>query len=162
MPKFSKTSQYKLLIAEKPLILLFDDAIKIIDITILYSHRTAEEQFELFKKGRRLIQENLTNDPQNYKIYDKKKVVTYKDGYFKLSKHNTFPSEAIDFAPYPINFKDTKRIHYFAGIIKGIWESKFANYFPDIDLIWGGDWDNDTDLRDQNFNDLLHFQINYK
>ena len=28
-----------------------------------------------------------------------------------------------------------------------------------IDLIWGGDWDGDTDLKDNAFDDLVHFEL---
>ena len=31
-----------------------------------------------------------------------------------------------------------------------------------IDLIWGGDWDGDTDLNDNNFDDLVHFELKRK
>ena len=28
-----------------------------------------------------------------------------------------------------------------------------------IDLRWGGDWDRDTEVRDNSFDDLVHFEI---
>ena len=28
-----------------------------------------------------------------------------------------------------------------------------------IDLRWGGDWDRDTEVRDNTFDDLVHFEI---
>ena len=28
-----------------------------------------------------------------------------------------------------------------------------------IRLRWGGDWDGDNELRDQTFNDLVHFEV---
>ena len=72
------------------------------------------------------------------------------------SKHLQMPSKAIDIAPYPINFDDRERIVYFAGIIKGIAFSK------GIPLTWGGDWNNDTEVYDNQFDDLLHFELNYE
>ena len=69
------------------------------------------------------------------------------------SKHLTEPSLAVDVYPFPIDFKDTKRFYYFAGFVKGI-----ASQL-EIPIRWGGDWDSDTDLHDQNFNDLPHFEI---
>lgn len=70
-----------------------------------------------------------------------------------LSKHNTVPSRAVDAVPYPIDWRDHSRFKYFAGFVKGIAASK------GIKLRWGGDWDMDTDLKDQNFNDLPHFEL---
>lgn len=81
----------------------------------------------------------------------------YESGNSKLkypeSKHNANPSKAIDVAPYPIVWEDLDRIRYFAGFVMGIAASK------GISLRWGGDWDQDTDLSDQTFNDLVHFEI---
>ena len=69
------------------------------------------------------------------------------------SKHNQTPSLAVDVAPYPINWKDEKRFYYFAGIVKGVASQM------NINIRWGGDWDGDTDLNDQTFFDLVHFEL---
>jgi len=68
-------------------------------------------------------------------------------------EHNKQPSMAVDVAPYPINWKDEKRFYYFAGYVMAVALSM------DITLRWGGDWDRDTDVRDQTFFDLVHFEI---
>lgn len=67
------------------------------------------------------------------------------------SRHLT--GHAIDMYPFPINWNNMKRFYYFAGIVVAT-----AN-FMDIPVRWGGDWDGDNDLDDQNFNDLGHFEI---
>jgi hypothetical protein len=69
------------------------------------------------------------------------------------SKHNSLPSKAIDVAPYPIDWKDTERFALFAGFVKGIATSK------GIELRWGGDWDSDYEVKDNSFNDLVHFEL---
>lgn len=69
------------------------------------------------------------------------------------SKHNNSPSTAVDVAPYPIAWKDTDRFYYFAGIVKGI------AFGMGINIRWGGDWDSDTDLHDQIFMDLPHYEV---
>ena len=69
------------------------------------------------------------------------------------SKHNTKPAIAVDVAPYPINWEDRERFIYFGGFVKG------CAYQLGIPLRWGGDWDNDTQLSDNNFDDLVHFEI---
>lgn len=69
------------------------------------------------------------------------------------SKHNYRPALAFDFAPYPIDWNDLPRFAYFAGIFKGIAMEH------GIELRWGGDWDNDGELKDQTFMDLGHMEI---
>ncbi len=72
---------------------------------------------------------------------------------FPFSKHNTNPSCAIDVAPYPIDWNDLSRFYFFAGFVKGI----SANL--GFSLRWGGDWDGDTQVKDQTFNDLVHYEL---
>ena len=68
-------------------------------------------------------------------------------------KHNSNPSTAIDIAPYSIDWDDRERFTYFAGYVMGIAE------YMGIPLRWGGDWDSDNDLSDNNFDDLVHFEL---
>jgi hypothetical protein len=74
------------------------------------------------------------------------------------SKHNVRPSLGIDVAPwYPgephIRWRKTGRFIYLAG-----WIQRTANV-QGVMLRWGGDWDMDTELADQQFNDLGHFEL---
>jgi len=69
------------------------------------------------------------------------------------SRHNALPSLAVDVAPYPIDWEDLRRFYYFGGIVKGV------AFVLDIPLRWGGDWDGDLQVKDQNFNDLPHFEL---
>jgi len=68
-------------------------------------------------------------------------------------KHNSHPSLAVDVAPYPIDWRDIRRFDHFAGFVKGVATSL------GLTVRWGGDWDSDTDLSDQRFNDLVHFEV---
>lgn len=68
-------------------------------------------------------------------------------------KHNQEPSLAVDVAPYPINWNDRERFYYFAGYVKGV------AYRMGISIRWGGDWDSDTQVHDQTFFDLPHFEL---
>jgi hypothetical protein len=46
------------------------------------------------------------------------------------------------------------RFRYFAGFVVGI------GAMLDIQIRWGGDWDRDTEVRDNRaFNDLAHFEL---
>lgn len=69
------------------------------------------------------------------------------------SKHNTNPSNAVDLAPHPINWDDTIRFYYLAGFIMGIAAKSGIN------LRFGGDWDKDTQVSDEKFKDIGHFEI---
>lgn len=81
----------------------------------------------------------------------------YAEGNSKLkwprSKHNTKPSIAVDVIPYPIRWKDRERMHLFAGYVIGLAHSM------GIGIRWGGDWDSDTEVNDNNFDDLVHFEL---
>ena len=68
-------------------------------------------------------------------------------------KHNSLPSKAVDAAPYPIDWKDRERATLFAGLVLGI------AYQMGISLRWGGDWDRDWQVNDNNFDDLWHFEM---
>jgi peptidoglycan L-alanyl-D-glutamate endopeptidase CwlK len=71
----------------------------------------------------------------------------------KRGNHNYSPSRAVDVAPYPIDWADTARWYYFGGVVMGI--AKILG----LPIRWGGDWDGDTKVSDQGFNDLGHFEI---
>ena len=81
----------------------------------------------------------------------------YRQGKSKVqypdSRHNALPSMAVDVAPYPIDWEDVRRFYYFGGTVCGI------AFVLDIPLRWGGDWDGDLQVKDQNFNDLVHFEL---
>ena len=81
----------------------------------------------------------------------------FKQGKSKLKfpegNHNKKPSKAIDVVPYPISFADRERITYFAGFVKGMAAAL------GIPIRWGGDWNNNTEVEDNNFDDLPHFEL---
>lgn len=69
------------------------------------------------------------------------------------SKHNASPSLAVDVIPWPVDWSDREQFTYFAGFIMGIAASM------GIELRWGGDWNRDTRLSDNSFDDLAHFEL---
>ena len=81
----------------------------------------------------------------------------FNSGHSKVkypnSRHNSVPSKAVDAAPYPIDWNDLDRFYHFAGYVRGIAESLGIN------IRWGGDWNGNFDLKDQNFYDLPHFEV---
>ena len=152
MATYGNSSQQKLNSCHPDLIVIFQEVVRIFDNAIVYGERTPGEQFELYKQGRSLI-------GGRWVIADKKKVVTYKDGTISKSNHNYSPSKAVDAVPYPINWKNTDRMYYFAGMVIATAirlkdEGKVTH-----NIRWGGDWDRDTEVDDQTFMDLAHFEI---
>lgn len=69
----------------------------------------------------------------------------------KYSKH--MEGKAVDICPYPIDWDDRDRFHYMGGMIRGI--AKQLN----VNVRWGGDWDSDGEVKDNNFDDLVHIEI---
>ncbi len=69
------------------------------------------------------------------------------------SKHNSLPSKAVDVTPYPYDEDDRERFSYFAGIVIGVGASM------GVAIRWGGDWDKDNELKDNGFDDLMHFEL---
>ena len=71
------------------------------------------------------------------------------------SAHNTFPSRAVDIAPYPINWDDTEAFVFLAGIVIACSHSLgYGDLF-----LWGGDWDADHRMADERFRDYPHFEL---
>ena len=75
------------------------------------------------------------------------------------SKHNTWPSDAVDAIPYPFKsewWNSEKYFHVWAEW--GSWVKGFAAA-NGVLLRWGFDWDGDFDLKDQTFYDGPHFEV---
>ena len=60
---------------------------------------------------------------------------------------------AVDVAPYPIAWDDRERQTLFAGYVLATAKAL------GVELRWGGDWDGDTEVRDNQFDDLVHFEL---
>lgn len=128
MPAFSETSRARLLTCHPNLQAVFNRVIQLTDCTILCGHRGQAEQDEALRTG-------------------KSKLAWPK------SNHNTLPSNAVDAAPFPIDWNDLDRFRVFGGFVLGVAASM------DINLGWGGDWDGDGTNKDQTFHDLPHFEM---
>ena len=69
----------------------------------------------------------------------------------KYSKH--MEGKAVDVAPYPIDWKDRDRFHYMGGMVRAI------GHQMNLKIRWGGDWDSDGEVKDNNFDDLVHIEL---
>ena len=140
MAEFSNKSLTQLYTCDDRLVRVFQEVIKIYDCSILEGRRTWARQAEL-----------LREDPP---------MTTLEPGQ---SKHNppqnrqndpTWKSKATDAVPYPVHWDDAKRFIYFAGLVVATGAAQ------GVTIRWGGNWDMDsTIIDDQNFDDLPHFEI---
>ncbi len=128
MYKYSRSSGVKLDTCDVDLRRLFTAVLKYYDHTIVWGHRGSEDQNTLYDTG-------------------------FSQLRYPKSKHNAYPSRAVDAVPYPGGYTNPQEMRYFAGFVMGM-AAKMG-----IRLRWGGDWDMDTDLDDQKFNDLGHFEL---
>lgn len=133
MPVYSERSKAALALCDPRLQRVFAEVIKHFDCVVLCGHRVKVDQDAAVKAG-------------NSKTV------------WPNSKHNKMPSLAVDAAPFerpsaPVNWEDRERMTYFAGFVVATAASL------GIAIRWGGDWDRDTQVRDNGFDDLVHFEL---
>jgi peptidoglycan L-alanyl-D-glutamate endopeptidase CwlK len=143
MPEFSKQSRSKLETCHQDLQTVFHYVVQTRDCTVVYGHRTPEEQFELFKKGRAEVD-------GRWKIVKPQHVVTYKDGMEDPSRHNSYPSEAIDVVPYPEMWSSIDAFRQFGNYVKGVISMMLKYGTIENYIEYGGDW---------NWKDYAHWQL---
>ena len=130
MPGFGKKSRERLKGVDSRLINVLNEVVKYFDITVIEGLRSQERQNELVAQGKSKT---------------------------KFGKH--VEGKAVDIAPYPIDWKARDDFHYLGGFVLGV-ASKMG-----IDVRWGGDWSdsslskNARTTKDNNFDDLVHFEI---
>lgn len=133
MPKFGQQSKDNLATCHPDIQKLFEEVVKNYDCTILCGHRGEEDQNKAYHEGRSKVM-------------------------YPNSKHNPFPSEAADVAPYfsdapHIRWDDKEKFYHFAGYVQAVADQL------NIKIRWGGNWDSDDELHDQTFFDLPHFEL---
>jgi len=130
MPKFGKRSKERLRGVDAKLQNVLNEVVKYFDITIIEGLRSQERQNELVAQGK-----------------SKTKFGKHVDG------------KAVDIAPYPIDWKARDDFHLLGGFILGV-ASQMG-----IKIRWGGDWNASSlfqgkrTTKDNNFDDLVHFEI---
>ena len=130
MPRFGKRSKERLKGVDAKLQNVMNEVVKYFDITIIEGLRSQERQNELVAQGK-----------------SKTKFGKHVDG------------KAVDIAPYPIDWKARDDFHYLGGFVLGMAASM------GIKIRWGGDWNASSlfkgqrTTKDNNFDDLVHFEI---
>tara|TARA_R110002020_G_scaffold365881_1_gene577938 strand:+ start:1047 stop:1445 length:399 start_codon:yes stop_codon:yes gene_type:complete len=130
MPKFGKRSKDRLKGVDAKLQNVLNEVVKYFDITVIEGLRSQERQNELVAQGK-----------------SKTKFGKHVDG------------KAVDIAPYPIDWKARDDFHLLGGFVLGI-ASQMG-----VKIRWGGDWSASSlfqgqrTTKDNNFDDLVHFEI---
>lgn len=151
MPRLGTTSMSRLSTAKRDVQTIMMEVVKHFDIMVVECNRTAERQNEHWSKGRKLKFKGAdVKKRANWTIINKTLIVTHKDGYEKLSRHQKVPSDAIDVVPYPELWSSKTRLIEMRGAIKITQERLLAEGKIETLL------DNGADLWD-GF-DLPHYQ----
>jgi peptidoglycan L-alanyl-D-glutamate endopeptidase CwlK len=118
--KYSDISLERLCTCHSKLQVLFKTVLADADHSIICGHRGEADQELAFSSGKSLV-------------------------HFPHSKHNVYPSRAVDVAPWPIDWADIDRFKAFSETVKCR-----ANELG-IRVVWGGDWDG--------FKDWPHWEL---
>ena len=130
MPRFGKRSKERLKGVDAKLQNVMNEVVKYFDIAVIEGLRSQERQNELVAQGKSKT---------------------------KFGKH--VEGKAVDIAPYPIDWKARDDFHYLGGFVLGMAASM------GIKIRWGGDWNASSlfkgqrTTKDNNFDDLVHFEI---
>lgn len=126
----NQDDQQKLAEARPEFTILLGMVNQLMPVRVLESKRTGAKQHDLFVKG-----------------FSK---LDYPPG----GKHTTEPlSEAVDICPDPWDPADRERMTLLAGMML------MAAHIKGYNIRWGGDWDQDSQVSDNSFDDLFHYEI---
>jgi len=136
MSNYSISSQKKLDTCHPDLQTLFFYVVIGYDNTIVCGHRDRLEQEEAYANG-------------------------YSQLQWPDSKHNKYPSMAVDAVPYEINHLDWSKLQsaHFAGYVKGVADMLYRMSIMSHRIRSGADWDMDNDINDTKFWDACHFEL---
>jgi peptidoglycan L-alanyl-D-glutamate endopeptidase CwlK len=155
MPSFSNVSRTRLEQCHPHLQLILNEAISYVDFSVVTGYRDKETQNSLYTQG-------------------------FSKVIYPNSKHNKFPSKAVDVAPYYKQYggalfggpEQVKRIMRYTNKSRNEVESFIVKAYARLIGIFEGiatqngisirvglDWDGDFDTLDQTFHDLGHIEL---
>ena len=137
MYSFGKRSKQELATCCDEINVICNEAILIMDFSVLQGRRNKAEQNRLYAIGKSYLE--WPNSAHN--VAD------------ELGEECDGLSDAFDFAPWPVDWKDREQFTLYAGVFIGIAQAK------GIELVWGGDWNRNFKVDDNNFDDLGHLQV---
>lgn len=109
MPKFSETSIKRLATCEEPLQVICNKVIVYYDYSVIWGHRDQAAQGKACFDG-------------------------FSDKMFPDSRHNSEPSQAVDLAPWPIDWDNIEQFCVMAGFVMCVAAQE------QVKLRWGGAW----------------------
>lgn len=110
--------------------------------------RTLRRQMELYAKGRTLAELRAVGIPADILARPGEAKVTW------TLKSRHMNGKAVDIAPYPIDWDDSKKFDKVADAMFS------AAKELSVKLRWGADWDMDGKRRERGEADSPHFEIN--
>lgn len=137
MPIFSQKSLQQLATCHTDLQTIFNEVIKYVDCVIIEGRRDKEAQDKAFADGKSKLQ-------------------------WPNGKHNFYPSNAVDVAPLVnggIDWKKSGQFYFFAGRVLGIADMLKEQAKITRSIRYGGDWNQNDNISDETFLDLVHFEI---
>lgn len=141
MPNFSSKSRDILSWAHPDLRKVLEEAIKVVDFSVLESVRTEEQH--------------------NKNVKDGKSKTTWEKSKHRprIDNDGRLTSMAVDIAPYPIDFSNKQRFNLVAGVILGIAHVLRERGTITHQIRWGGDFNQNWDPTDDKFYDGPHFEL---
>lgn len=139
MPTFSKTSLDRLASCHPDLQRVLKEAIKHVDFTVLEGVRPKARQDALFAKG--LSKVKWPNGKHN-------RMKRAQGGGYDYDR-----SDAVDVAPYPVDWKNLQRFRDLAKFVMGIAAGM------GVTLRWGGTWSTNPFDKEARFYDAVHFEM---
>lgn len=91
---------------------------------------------------------------EGIRSYDRQ-LQLYKEGASKTLKSKHLTGDAIDIAPWPINWKDIERFNTMAEVVLN------AAKELDVHVVWGGNWSEKPHDPKGKFQDCPHFQLGH-
>lgn len=132
MPVFGSASKKQLATCHPRLQMVLNEAIKDIDFVVVEGFRGKAEQDAAYAKGLSKLK-------------------------YPFGNHNKYPSEAVDIAPYPVDWREGEKPHLRFAFMQGVVYAAARRL--GVKVRFGMDWNRNNDPRDETFIDLPHVEL---
>lgn len=143
MYTFGRKSKERLETCHPDIQLILNELIRYYDFSVLEGHRSQETQMKYFSEGKSTL-----------------------DGVNKKSKHQSYPSMAVDISPYVkgVNMFTDERgmvcFYHLAGMVIATAKRLKAEGLISHDIRWGGAWRTELNIfSGSTFFDGPHFEL---
>ena len=132
---------------------ILEDVLQFKDCSIIEGHRTEDRQNQLYPKFTKV---KWPNSKHNKMPSEAIHVVPYIKGIGAITGHSSQAAKLaamMDITVQQAQERIREEFTYLAGAII------MCGRKHNIKIRWGGDWDRDGDIFDNNFDDLAHYEI---